>query len=125
MKSVFVSYKYEDRTWYEKLKNWSDKGRLGMDVKIVAETEDKRQHGYYAVRNHLSPKLQGTAAVIVLVGEDTQSSEWVKYEIHHALSNHKKIIVVRIPQTTGAAPLAVRNHKEIAFEPNVIENNLK
>lgn len=105
--SLFISHVYEDLHACDTIRAWAAQGLLGLDVVVTGESEDVRQGGYGAIRSHLSPKLQGAAAVIVLVGNNTHNHKWIEYEAQHALSNRKRVIVVRIPNTTGAAPLVV------------------
>ena len=123
-RSIFCSYEYGDKEHKDKLKEWGENGRLGNDVIIVYETQDKRQGGKKAVRNYLSPKLKGCSDMIVLIGNNTHNAPGVEYEIAHAKSDHKRIIPVRIPETTGAPPKAIRQKRLFAFEPNAIKKAL-
>ncbi len=122
MKSVFASYKYEDKAWKEKVTEWALEGRLGYNVRITGEDKDVRQDGERAIRQHLSPKVEGASEVIVLVGKDTHNSSGVDYELRNAKSAGKRIIPVRIPNTTGAAPILIRNEEIIAFTPEAIRD---
>lgn len=124
MKSVFCSYKYEDRQWKEKLDGWAKSYKLGTHVVITGESKDVRQDGGNAVKKHLSPKLKGASDVIVLIGGDTHNSTGVEYEIQHAKSDGKNIIPVRIPNTTGGLPKAIGGVRVIAFEPTAIRQAL-
>ena len=90
---------------------------LGQDIVIIGETQDMRPCGEKAIKEHLSSRLKGAAVVLVLVGQNTHNHEWVGYEIQHALSQHKKIIAVRIPNTTGALPTLLRSLAEMPFSP--------
>lgn len=119
-KSVFVSYVYEDRHWKDKVIEWAGAGRLGWDIVATAETRDVRQDGERAVRAYLSPKLTGAAVVLVLVGQNTHNHAWVEYEVNHALSQRKKVVLVRIPGTTGVPPPPVRFSTETTFDPVAI-----
>ena len=123
-KSVFVSHVYEDKSYVERLDQWARQGLLG-DVVITGEAADFRQGGDQAVRKHLSPRLTGAGAVVVLVGRDTHNHQWVDYEIQHALSQHKKVVAVRIPGTTGAAPMALRGYPEVVMDPTTIARALR
>lgn len=123
MKSVFVSFVYEHKPWKDKLVAWAEAGRLG-DVTITGESEDVRPQGEQAVKNHLSPKLKGCAAILVLVGDDTHDRPWVDYEVQHAKSHHKRLACVRIPKTRGAPPAAVRDEPPVTFEPGAIRHAL-
>ena len=122
--SVFVSHVYEDRQVLESLRAWVRQGLLGPGVVLTGETEDVRQAGSTGIRRHLSPKLQGASAVIVLVGNDTHSHTWVSYEAQHALSNRKRVVAVRIPNTTGALPDAVAHLDLVAMNPTAIRRAL-
>jgi len=125
MKSVFCSYKYEDKQWKEKLESWAISNRLGPNIVITGESEDVRQNGKNAVKRHLSPKLTGASKILVLIGRDTHNSTGVEYEIQHAMSAGKKVIPVRIPDTSGAAPQAISGKREIVFDPSAIRQELE
>jgi hypothetical protein len=118
--SVFVSCVYEDKSYLSQLRDWAAKGRLGRDTIIVSEEKDVRQDGEAAIRGALNPKLAGASAVIVLVGSDTHDRRWVDYEVHHALSGHKQIVLVRIPGSSGAPPSEVRKLTILVFDPTAI-----
>lgn len=118
-KSVFVSHIYEEKPYKDKLTRWANDRRLG-NVVITGETHDVRQGGHRAITQHLSPRLKGAGALLVLVGDDSHDRPWLDYEVQHASSHHKRIVVVRIPGTDGAAPRAVRGYGEVAFEPSAI-----
>nr|VFK23460.1 MAG: MTH538 TIR-like domain (DUF1863) [Candidatus Kentron sp. MB]VFK27857.1 MAG: MTH538 TIR-like domain (DUF1863) [Candidatus Kentron sp. MB]VFK74443.1 MAG: MTH538 TIR-like domain (DUF1863) [Candidatus Kentron sp. MB] len=120
MRSVFISYKYEDKIWKDKVKKWGSDKRFGGNVVIIGKSEDVRQGGTNAVKGHISPKIRGASDVLVLVGNDTHNSTGVEYEVQHAKSSGKNIILVRIPGTTGAAPRSLMYRDMTAFEPNAI-----
>lgn len=105
--SLFVSHVHEDLNARDTLIGWAAQGLLGPSVVITGESEDVRQGGHGAIRGHLSPMLRGASAVIVLVGNDTHNHRWIEYEAQHALSMGTRVVVVRIPNTTGAAPAVV------------------
>lgn len=122
--SVFISYKYEDIQWKNKIKKWEEGGLLGPYVVVTGEEEDVRINGETAIKNHLSPKLLGMSVLLVLVGQDSHNRPWVDYEVQHAKSHHKKIIAVRIPGTTGATPVAIRELVLIPLDPNSLKKVL-
>jgi hypothetical protein len=120
MKSVFVSCVHEDGHRIAKIQKWADEGRLG-EVVITHETEDKRQQGKEAIRQHIKAKIQGAAVILVLIGQDTHNHDWIEVEVELANSFHKEIVCVRVPDTTGATPSLLSNKKMIAFEPEAIK----
>nr|VFJ49383.1 MAG: MTH538 TIR-like domain (DUF1863) [Candidatus Kentron sp. FW]VFJ56959.1 MAG: MTH538 TIR-like domain (DUF1863) [Candidatus Kentron sp. FW] len=125
MKSVFCSYKYEDKKWKDTVESWGNEGRLGHNVRITGESEDVRQGGRNAMKDHIGPKLRGASDVLVFVGDNTHNSTGVEYEVQYAKSHGKNVIPVRIPGTAGAAPKSIREESMVAFEPNAIKRALE
>jgi hypothetical protein len=122
--SIFISHVYENSSARDTIRTWATRGLLGPDVVVTGESEDHRQDGPNAIRGHLSPKLQGASAVLVLVGDDTHNHEWVDYEAQHALSNRKLVVPVRIPGTRGGVPPAVSHLRIIQMDPTAIRTAL-
>ena len=123
-KSIFISCVFEDSQRIDTLKKWAAENRLG-DVVITHETEDKRQQGKDAVKQHIKSKIQGAAVVMVLIGQDTHNHEWIEAEVELANSFHKEIVCVRVPSTAGAVPLLLSKYRLISFEPDAIYGILK
>jgi hypothetical protein len=123
-KSLFVSFVFEDKAHFETVKRWGQDGRLGADVTVIGETEDVRQQGDAAIRVHLNPRIEGSAAVLLLLGSNTHNHAWVKHELSVATSFRKKIIVARISGTSGAAPDGFNHLPLIAFDPAGIKTAL-
>ena len=122
--SLFISHVYEDRNASDSIRDWAAQGLLGPGVVVTGERRDVRQGGDPAIRAELGAMIQGAAAVIVLVGSDTHNRSWVDYEVNYALSQRRKVVVVRIPRTTGAAPTSVRSLPITAFEPGALRRAL-
>jgi hypothetical protein len=119
--SLFVSFVYEDKLHFDRVKQWAEDGKLGSGLVITGETKDVRQGGDAAIREHIKPRVEGSSAVLLLLGSSTHNHEWVKYELSVAVSFHKRVIVARIPGTSGAAPEGFRNLGEIALDPSAIK----
>lgn len=122
--SVFISHVYEDSHARDQVRRWARDGLLGADVVVTGETEDHRLWGRTGIRKHLSPKLRGASAVVVLVGNDTHNHHWVAYEAQHALSDRKKVVVARIRGTTGAVPEILRPLVEVPLDPTALRRAL-
>jgi hypothetical protein len=123
-RSVFISFVLEDKAHFETVQQWAAAKKLGPDVVVIGETKDVRQDGEAAIRNHLKPRIEGSSAVLLLLGSDTHNHDWVRYELSVATSFHKKIVVVRIPRTSGAAPAGFQQLKEVPLDPGAIRNAL-
>lgn len=123
-KSLFISCVYEDSRHIDTIQNWASQQRLG-NVAITRETEDKRALGKEAIKQHLKAKIQGAAFVVVLIGDTTHNHEWVSAEAELANSFNKKIICIRLPNTSGAVPPILKNHKLIGFNPDELKRNIE
>ena len=122
--SLFISHVYEDLQARDTIRTWVTQGLLGPNIVVTGESQDVRQGGRGAIQRHLSPKLQGASAVIVLIGNNTHNHKWIEYEAQHALSNRKRVVAVRIPNTTGAAPRVVAGLGTVAMSPAAIRSAL-
>jgi len=79
---VFFSFKYEDvsRSMVVR-KSWVAQGKEAAGFVDSAEFEKIKKQGDTAIKNWIDKQLEGTSVTVVLVGEKTCSSRWVKYEI--------------------------------------------
>lgn len=124
MKSIFVSHVHEDNQYVNKIKKW-EKDELVNGYTFTFETEDKRIEGEEAIRTYLTKKIKGCAILLVLIGDNTHNHDWIKKEVELANSFHKKILCMRIPNSTGSKPEILRKFKEITFDPNPIMKELE
>ncbi|PTX61649.1 TIR-like protein DUF1863 [Kordia periserrulae] len=119
MKSIFVSYVYEDIKYLNKIKRWESKGLL-PGYTIVAEKEDNRTSGKKAVKEYLKPLINKANIVLVLIGDNTHNHNWITWEVEVANSLHKDIACMRIPNTTGSKPQILNKYPELQFHANQI-----
>lgn len=120
-KSIFISYVYEDKAFRDRLKEWNSKKLLGEDVVVTYERGDYRTKGENAIKTEILSMIQGSSVVVVLLGENTHSSQWVNYEVECAISKNKKIIVLRVPGTLGGKPKLIKSYVDHIFEANKIK----
>lgn len=62
-------------------KSWVAQGREAAGFIDAADFEELKRRGDAAIRNWIDTQLKGTSVTVVLVGEKTCASLWVKYEI--------------------------------------------
>lgn len=94
-KSVFYSFHYT-----------RDVGRVQLVQKIGAlegqpllnsqDWESKKQQGTAAIQQWIDDQMKHKSAVIVLIGRETASREWVKYEIARAWSLKRPLLGINI-----------------------------
>jgi hypothetical protein len=125
MYTIFISYKYEDLKYLNKIKKWEIKKRLGNQIKILFEQSDVRNKGEPAIKKYLHPMLEKMSILLVLVGEDSHNRFWMDYEIDFAINRKKRIIGMRIPETTGGSPPKINDFELLAFHPDALRKKLR
>ncbi len=61
-----------------------------------AEWESIKKQGDAAVKNWIDNQLRGTSVTVVLVGKETHTRRWVKYEIQKSIELGKGLIGIDI-----------------------------
>jgi len=86
MRKVFFSFKYEDVSRAMVVRNsWVVQGKEAVGFIDAADFEDIKRQGDQAIKNWIDKQLNGTSVTVVLVGEKTCDSRWVKYEIKKSI----------------------------------------
>lgn len=79
---VFFSFKYEDVSRAMVVRNsWVVQGREAAGFIDAADFEKLKRQGDAAIKRWIDGQLTGTSVTVVLVGQLTCGSRWVKYEI--------------------------------------------
>lgn len=79
---AFFSFKYEDVSRAMIVRNsWVTKDKRAAGFIDAADFEDLEKEGDEAIQDWIDDQLDGTSVTVVLVGEETCGSRWVKYEI--------------------------------------------
>jgi hypothetical protein len=86
-RKVFFSFKYkEDVSRAMVVRNsWVAQGKTAAGFIDAADFEELEDQGDTAIKNWIDDQLDGTSVTVVLVGEKTCSSRWVKYEIEKSI----------------------------------------
>jgi len=83
---VFFSFKYEDVSRAMVVRNsWVTQGTEAAGFIDAADFEKVKRNGDQAIKNWIDNQLKGTSVTVVLVGEKTCESRWVKYEIQKSI----------------------------------------
>lgn len=86
MRRTFFSFKYEDVSRAMIVRNsWLTQGKEAAGFIDAADFEEIKQQGDQAIKAWIDNQLKGTSVTVVLVGEKTCSSQWVKYEIEKSI----------------------------------------
>ena len=84
---VFFGFKYkQDVSRAMVVRNsWVTQGKEDAGFIDVANFEKLKKQGDTAIKNWIDNQLDGTSVTVILVGEKTCSSRWVKYEIEKSI----------------------------------------
>ena len=97
-RKVFFSFKYkEDVSRAMVVRNsWVTQGKEAAGFIDSADFEKLEEQGDNAIRNWIDEQLEGTSVTVVLVGEKTCNSRWIKYEIEKSIEDEKGILGIDI-----------------------------
>lgn len=86
-RKVFFSFKYKTDVSRAMVvrKSWVTQGKDAAGFIDSADFEKVKKQGDKAIQNWIDNQLKGTSVTVVLVGEKTCSSRWVKYEIKKSI----------------------------------------
>ena len=115
---IFLSYKWEDLDYVNGIDGLLNNPNNEYSYITDREREDLRHKGEKDVKNYLKKKIKNNNLILCLIGQNTHNATGVKYEIEVAKSLKKKIIAVRIPETTGGMPYTMRKWKVPLIEWN-------
>lgn len=83
---VFFSFKYEDVSRGMVVRNsWVAQGKEAAGFVDAADFEKIKKQGDAAIKRWIDNQLNGTSVTVILVGEKTCNSRWVKYEISKSI----------------------------------------
>lgn len=96
-RKVFFSFKYQDVSRAMVVRNsWVTQGREAAGFVDKAEFEKIERQGDPAIMNWIDKQLDGTSVTVVLVGEKTCSSRWVKHEIEKSIERGNGLLGIDI-----------------------------
>lgn len=96
-RKVFFSFKYEDVSRAMVVRN-SDVIRGDDKAGFIdkADFEKVKKNGDQAIKNWIDEQLKGTSVTVVLVGQNTCKSRWVKYEIEASIKKGNGLLGIDI-----------------------------
>lgn len=96
-RKVFFSFKYEDVSRAMVVRNSAiTKGEEAAGFVDKADFEKIKKQGDQAIKNWIDSQLNGTTVTAVLVGAETCTSRWVKYEIEQSIKRGNGLLGIDI-----------------------------
>ena len=95
---VFFSFKYKQDVSRAMVvrKSWVTQEKEAAGFIDAAGFEKLKKQGGPAIKNWIDKQLVGTSVTVVLVGEKTCNSRWVKYEIEKSKEEGKGLLGIDI-----------------------------
>lgn len=94
-RSSFMSFHYQNDYW--RVQQILQMGAIeGQEILSPQRWETVKARGPIAVQNWIDKEMAYKRAVIVLIGSQTASRQWVKYEIQKAWTAKKPLLGIRI-----------------------------
>jgi hypothetical protein len=96
-RKVFFSFEYEDVSRAMIVRNsWVTQGKAAAGFIDNSEFEKVKRQGDQAIKNWIDNQLEGTSVTVVLVGAETCSSRWVKYEIEKSIERGNGLLGIDV-----------------------------
>ena len=97
MRHVFFSFKYKDVSRAMVVRNsWVTQGNVAAGFIDAADFEKIKRQGDASIKRWIDNQLQGTSVTVVLVGQHTCSSRWVRYEIDQSIERGNGLLGIDI-----------------------------
>lgn len=132
-RKVFFSFHYDRDAWrVSQVRNCNVISSYEKEPFYdKAGWESIEQQGDQAIKNWIEKQLNGTSVTIVLIGKETSTRPWVKYEMKRSIELGKGLIGIDISKikdrygntdTTGDNPLPTGYRKYLWNNENGREN---
>ncbi|MDD4352661.1 MAG: TIR domain-containing protein [Candidatus Gracilibacteria bacterium] len=97
---AFFSFHYERDVWRagQVRNSWVTKDREAAGFWDAASWEEVKKKGEEEVKKWIRKQLEGTSVTVVLIGAETSSREYVKYELEQSWERGNGILGIYIHQ---------------------------
>lgn len=93
----FFSFEYSDVSRAMVVRNsWVTQGKEAAGFIDAAEFEKVKKQGDEAIKRWIDNQLHGTSVTVVLVGEKTSLSRWVRYEIKKSIERGNGLLGIDV-----------------------------
>jgi hypothetical protein len=99
-KKVFISYDYDnDKDYKNLLKAWDANGSFDFSFHDHSADVSINSTNAAAIKSAISAKINSATYFLCIVGEKTNKSSWVSWEIDKAVELKMKLVAVKIKST--------------------------
>jgi len=101
--NIFIAHHSKDIKYIPELRALLEKKGYEVRDSSIDENEPNNATNPDYIKSIIRPKIEWAGKIIVLIGKETYSRDWVDWEIEYAKSfGNKKIIGVYLPGFTDA-----------------------
>ncbi|KZN12680.1 TIR domain-containing protein [Marinomonas sp. TW1] len=120
MKKVFVSHVFNDREITHSIKGMSVENSGVVNGRFVFVQNDVSIDGSAAIDREIRNVMSGCNVALFLVGNNNHNSPWIEREVDLATSKGLPIIIMRLPNTNGGVPNALKykRYQECSWSAN-------
>jgi len=95
---VYFSFHYERDIWRaNQVRNsWVTKDREANTFLDAASWESLKRKGEEEIKRWINNQMDGTSVTVVLIGKETSTRDWVRYEIRKSYEEKKGLLGVYI-----------------------------
>ena len=94
---VFFSFEYGDVSRAMVVRNsWVTQTREAAGFTDAAAFEKLKLQGDAAVQRWINNQMNGTSVTVVLVGQNTCTSKWVRYEVNKSIEDRMGLLAIDI-----------------------------
>lgn len=91
-RNVFFSFDYDDAWFCQQIQQCHAFGWDGPTFLPWSDWEAVRRQSRTAIQNWINDQLTGASVTVVVIGQETFQSEWVRYEIEESVRRRKGIL---------------------------------
>jgi len=114
MVKVYPSFSSEDYDYLQGFLGMIGNPNNPISGIPLVERENLENASENEIKQHLRPLIQQADIIVLLIGKNTHSRKWVKYEIDVALSEKIPIFAVKLPvPSRGGLPPLVKGKIEL------------
>ncbi len=95
---TFFSFHYEEDVWRASVVRNSDVTKTDVDAEWIDASiwEEAKTKGPSALEKLIDDSLLGTTVTAILIGSDTASRKWIKYEIDNSIARGNGLLCIFI-----------------------------
>lgn len=117
-KNVFVSYKFQEKNWKDNfLQLFQGFGGKAQATPLYIDLDTIPTPTNEQIKAKISGMLQSSVGLLVVIGNNSQHSDWVEHEVGVAGELKLKRAYTRHPQATGGVPQIIADGEKAKENP--------